>query len=58
VFIIIIIIIIIRELLYSALSFQCAWRFMCALPGKAIHELTCTVSGETLNLTHSFILHC
>jgi len=27
--------------------------FVCVLPEKAVPEMTFTVSGETLNLTHS-----
>jgi len=41
----------------------CVWKgytlfyyyvFVCILPGKAIPEMTYTVSGGTLNPTHSF----
>jgi len=30
--------------------------FVCIPPGKAVPEMTCTVSGGTLNLTHSLTL--
>jgi len=31
--------------------------FTCILPGGAIPEMTCTVSGGTLNPTHLLKLH-
>jgi len=30
--------------------------FVCILPEKAVPEMTCTVSGRTLNPTHSLTL--
>jgi len=32
------------------------YAFVCILPGKVVPEMTCTVSGGTLNHTHSLII--
>jgi len=35
---------------------MCLHVYVCALPGKAILEMTCTVLGKTVNSPHSLVV--